>query len=59
MKLAVFLALMTLLALTACGADGPPARPSAGVGVGIGTGGVSAGGGVGLSNGTVSVGIGL
>ena len=52
-------ALLTLLALVACGADGPPTRPQGSVGMGIGTGGVSVGGGVGLSNGSVSVGIGI
>ena len=54
-----FLALVGLLVLAACGADGPPARPSASMGVGIGDGGVSFGGGFGASNGTVSVGLGL
>ena len=48
-------ALLSLLALAACGADGPPMRPSAGVS----DGGVSFGGGFGASNGTVSVGLGL
>ncbi len=52
-------ALLTLFALAACGADGPPARPDASVGIGVGTGGVSVGGGVGLSSGSVSVGIGI
>jgi hypothetical protein len=52
-------ALLSLLALAACGADGPPMRPSAGVGMGVSDGGVSFGGGFGASNGTVSVGLGL
>ena len=52
-----FLALVGILVLAACGADGPPARPNASVG--IGDGGVSFGGGFGASNGTVSVGLGL
>ncbi|WP_176556266.1 hypothetical protein [Rubellimicrobium rubrum] len=52
-------ALVTLLALAACGADGPPMRPNGSVGVGVGTGGVFMDAGVGLSNGSVSVGLGL
>ena len=52
-------ALLGLLALAACGADGPPMRPSASVGMGVGDSGVAFGGGFGASNGTVSVGIGL
>ena len=56
MRLATVLA---LLGLAACGADGPPARPSASVGQGVGSDGVSVGGGVGVTNGSVSVGIGI
>jgi hypothetical protein len=52
-------ALLGLLALAACGADGPPTRPNASVGVGVSDGGVSLGGAVGASNGSFSLGIGL
>ena len=52
-------ALLGLLALAACGADAPPLRPNASVGVGVSDGDVAFGGGFGASNGTVSVGIGL
>ncbi len=53
------LALLGLLALAACGADGPPMRPNASVGVGVSGDGVDFGGAFGASNGAVSVGIGL
>ena len=53
------LAVLGLLALAACGADGPPMRPSASLGVGVGSEGVAFGGAFGASNGTVSVGLGL
>jgi hypothetical protein len=56
MRIAAFLG---LLALAACGADGPPLRPSASVGLGVGSEGVDLGGSFGLTDGTVSVGIGL
>ncbi|EYD74583.1 hypothetical protein Rumeso_03879 [Rubellimicrobium mesophilum DSM 19309] len=52
-------ALLGLLALAACGADGPPMRPGASVGVGVSDSGVAFGGGFEASNGTVSVGVGL
>ena len=52
-------ALLGLLALAACGADGPPMRPGASLGLGLGSEGVSFGGAFGASNGTVSVGLGL
>ena len=54
--------IITLCALTfvaACGADGPPMRPTANAGVSIGTGGVSTNVGVGATNGTFSVGLSL
>ena len=54
--IAVFL---ILAGLAACGADGPPMRPSANLGVSLGSGGVSTNASVGASNGTVSVGVGL
>jgi hypothetical protein len=50
---------LVLLALAACGADGPPLRPLASVGVGIGSDGVDVGGSFGATDGTVSLGIGL
>jgi hypothetical protein len=54
------LAILGLLVLTACGADGPPLRPSAGVGIGVGSNGdVDVGGRFGVTDGTLSVGIGL
>lgn len=53
------IAVMALLALAACGADGAPARPSASVGVGVGSEGVDLGGSFGLTDGSLSVGIGL
>jgi hypothetical protein len=55
----VVVALLGLLALAACGADGAPVRPSAGVGIGVGSGGVDVGGRFGVTDGTVSLGIGL
>lgn len=44
--------------LSGCGADGAPFRPSADLGVSIGTGGVSTSCSVGTTNGTVSVRVG-
>ncbi|MGB0900160.1 hypothetical protein [Halocynthiibacter sp.] len=55
----ILLALITTAGLTACGADGEPIRPTAGVGVSVGTGGVSVGGSVGAKSGPVTVGVGL
>jgi hypothetical protein len=52
-------ALLTLLALAACGADGPPTRPQGSIGVGVGTGGVFLDGEAELGNSSVSVGIGI
>lgn len=46
-------------ALAACGADGAPMRPSANVGMSVGSNGVSTSTVVGASNGTVSVGVGF
>ncbi len=51
------LAILALLALAACGAEGDPVRPSVGVGVDLGSGDV--GGSVGLSSGNVSLGLGV
>ncbi|WP_217810137.1 hypothetical protein [Salibaculum griseiflavum] len=53
------LALIALLGLAACGADDPPFQPTAGVGVSVGSGGVSTNASVGATNGTVSVGLNL
>ncbi|WP_202903891.1 hypothetical protein [Halocynthiibacter namhaensis] len=55
----ILLALITTAGLTACGADGAPIRPIAGVGVSVGTGGVSVGGSVGASVGGVNVRVGV
>ncbi|MGB0968516.1 MAG: hypothetical protein ACPGUX_10045 [Halocynthiibacter sp.] len=55
----IVIALLMTAGLTACGADGKPIRPTAGVGVSVGTGGVSVGGSVGASMGNVTVGVGL
>ncbi len=52
-------ALLGLLALAACGADGPPLRPNGSMGVGVSDGGVDFGGAFGVSNGTLAMGIGL
>lgn len=46
-------------ALAGCGADGAPWRPSANVGLSVGSGGVSPSASVGASNGPVSVGVGF
>ncbi|MGJ8621982.1 MAG: hypothetical protein ACSHW1_04340 [Yoonia sp.] len=51
--------ILTVLALAACGADGPPMTPNASMGISVGSGGVSTGGSVGASNGTLSVGLGF
>jgi len=51
-------ALALVAGLTACGADGPPIRPTAGIGVSVGTGGVSVGGSVGANVGGVNVSVG-
>jgi len=48
---------LSLLALAACGVDGEPVQPHAGVSIGVGSGGVHAGGTVGVSRGPLSVGV--
>lgn len=53
------IAVLGLLALAACGADGAPLRPQAGVGIGLGSDGVDVGGSFGVTDGTFSVGLGL
>ena len=45
------LVLLGLLALAACGADGPPMRPNASLGVGVSGGDVAFGGGFGVADG--------
>jgi len=51
--------ILTVAALAACGADGPPFKPSANVDLSLGSNGVTTGASVGASNGTVSIGVGL
>ena len=51
--------ILTVAALAACGADGAPFKPSANVGLSLGSNGVTTGASVGASNGTVSIGVGL
>ena len=53
------LLIVALLALAACGADGPPARPTASVGVGVGSGGAFTTGAVGLAGDRFSLGLGF
>ncbi|MDR9428588.1 MAG: hypothetical protein RI538_09415 [Salibaculum sp.] len=53
------LALIALLGTAACGADAPPVRPSAGVGVSVDNAGVSTNANLGATNGIVSVGLSL
>jgi hypothetical protein len=55
----VIAALTALVFLAACGVDGAPLRPSATVGVGIGTSGVSVGGKASVGKGPVTVSVGL
>lgn len=50
---------LAFAALVACGADGDPLRPTAGIGIGIGTGGLTTSAQVGAQNSNVSIGIGL
>lgn len=49
---------LTIAVLAGCGADGAPFKPTAGIGIGIGTNGLTTGARVGASNGTVSIGVG-
>ena len=51
------LAVLSLLALVACGADGEPVQPDATIGIGIGSDGVHAGGTIGVSRGPLRVGV--
>lgn len=57
--LRVLIALGFVLALTACGVDGEPVRPSLNAGVGISPSGVHLGGAVGVRKGPLSVSWGL
>ena len=50
-----YLAILSFVALAACGADGEPVQPTASINVG--SGGVSAG--VGVSKGPIAISIGL
>ncbi len=51
--------LLTLLTLAACGADGPPVRPTLNAGVSLGPGGVATAASVGVKAGNVAIHIGL
>ena len=54
------LAIIGLLALAACGAEGDPFRPSTSIGVGVDSDGdVDVGGSFGITDGTFSLGVGL
>jgi len=55
----VLTALIVLLGLAACGADDPPIRPTANLGVSIGPGGISPNASVGARRGPLSVGLNL
>ena len=53
------LCVLALMGIAACGVDGEPVRPTANVGVAIGSGGVQTGGTIGVSRGPLSVGVGI
>jgi hypothetical protein len=53
------LAVMSLLALAACGADGEPIQPSMNANVGLGSNGVSGATGVDFVSGRVTMGVGV
>ncbi|WP_176695355.1 hypothetical protein [Phaeobacter sp. B1627] len=55
----VLIVLGVLGALSACGVDGEPVRPSLNAGLGISGSGIHLGGAVGLSKGPVTVSVGL
>jgi hypothetical protein len=55
----IAIAFAALAALVACGADGPPVRPSANLGVNVGADGISPFANIGASAGPVSLGINL
>ena len=50
---------MVLLALAACGADGPPLTPTGSFGISAGSDGIETSTALGLSNGMFSVGLNL
>ncbi|MCF2904748.1 hypothetical protein L0666_07095 [Octadecabacter sp. CECT 8868] len=52
-------AILTLIFLAACGADGPPVRPTANAGVSIGPNGITPNASIGATNGTFNVGLSL
>ncbi|MBO9396532.1 hypothetical protein J7400_07570 [Shimia sp. R9_2] len=56
--LRIYFAMLSLLVIAACGADGEPFKPRANANIGIGSDGVHTSGNVGISNGTVSISIG-
>jgi len=53
------LALLALIGLAACGADGEPVQPetSVGIGIGLNSGGIHVGGTVGVTRGPLEVGV--
>jgi len=51
--------IVSLFALVACGADGPPIRPSISTTVSAGSGGIDTSTGVTVQSGPVSVGVGF
>jgi hypothetical protein len=53
------LALLALLTLAACGADGDPFVPTGSVGASFGPGGVETSASAGVTNGTITVGLSL
>lgn len=50
---------VSLFALVACGADGPPVRPSVNTTVSVGSDGISTSTGVTVKSGPVTVGVGF
>ena len=55
----VIASLLIVVLLAACGVEGDPIRPTANLGVSLGSSGVRTTTSVGLSKGNVSVGVGL
>jgi hypothetical protein len=55
----LFMALATLTALSACGADGEPVQPSLNAGIGVSNSGVHVGGSVGVRKGPLGIYLGL
>jgi hypothetical protein len=52
------LAVLALIVLAGCGADGAPFRPTASGGLTVGTNGVTANSNVGVTNGALTLGLG-